>query len=54
MVLTEASIRQIDRKLAEAVACGYATVCLVVRNGRFQLIEGPAPSVKVREKNPSP
>lgn len=48
LVLTPASIQQIDEKLAEAVRHGYAVVTLEVQKGKLRWIKGPAPSEPVR------
>jgi len=46
-VLTEAAIRQIDRKLTEAVDMRFAEVVLVIENGKYRFIRGPSPSEPV-------
>jgi hypothetical protein len=47
-VLTEASIQQLDEKLAEAIKLRFAEITLVIENGKFHLIRGPAPSEPVK------
>jgi hypothetical protein len=47
-VLTEASVQQLDEKLAEAIEMQYAEIILVVQEGRFRWIRGPAPSDPVK------
>ena len=48
-VLTEASIKQLDDKLFEATRMHYAEIVLVVEEGRYRFIRGPAPSDPVRQ-----
>jgi len=51
VVLTPALIEQLNSKLAEAMAMGFATVELVVEKGRLRWIRGPAPSEPARTED---
>ena len=47
-VLTEASIQQLDDKLAEAIKMQFAEITLVIEKGKFRWIRGPAPDEPVK------
>ena len=52
-VLTLPAIQQLDNKLAEAVAIGYAEITLVIEKGKLRWIRGPTPSEPVQMDCPS-
>jgi len=47
-VLTPALVSQLNDKLTQAVAYGYATVEIIVEKGEVRWIRGPAPSEPAR------